>query len=625
MLIWIIGLPFLSFVLLGVAYLFANQKTQPVWTWLASLMLFGSFVLSVVGAVRVVGGDEVILLDLGSWMQAGEFDFKARFVLDVISSIMTLLITGIGFLVHVYSLGYMKDDPAIVKYFAFLGLFCGCMLVLVTSSSLPLLFIGWEGVGLASFLLIGFWYQDTKKAFAGRKAFVVNRIGDAAFVLAMALALDTFGTLEFSALSPNLNQMSQVFSAISQTRLEWIAILLFVGCMGKSAQFPLYLWLPDAMAGPTPVSALIHAATMVTAGVYVLVRLAPMYAHAPTASLVVMIVGLITAFFAATVAWFQYDIKKVLAYSTVSQLGFMVIACGLGAYAAGMFHLITHAYFKGLLFLGAGSVIHNLHHEQDMRNMGGLKTRMVATTVTFMMGYLAIIGFPLFSGFFSKDHILYYASQSPHRWVFWIAFASALLTALYMTRLVALVFMGSTTRVSLAKSQEIHEAPNSMLIPMWILAVLSLAGGWKIFSFYGVLKSKLPKPHLAEALWGMTEMHIAIVSTLGVLLVAGFTFRYYLRKSSSLHAHTGLAAVMEKQWFVNDLLERASAWTSNAMAWASSMIESFITVGLIGGFRFVLLSISRGVISMATGVLQGYVFFLLLGLIFMIYFAVGMK
>ncbi|MCB0271490.1 MAG: NADH-quinone oxidoreductase subunit L [Bdellovibrionales bacterium] len=624
-LLWMTLLPFLGSIALGTRYIIAPQKKNMLYPVLSCLVLLVSFVLAIGMAFSVLGSEEVIVFDIGSWMSAGTYNFRARLYLDSLSSILTLLVTGIGFLVHLYSLGYMHEDPKVIKYFSYLNLFCGFMLVLITASSLPLLFVGWEGVGLCSFLLIGFWYQDQEKSFAGRKAFIVNRIGDAAFILAMALALHAFGSLEFSAISPIASVTHEHFAYHSIGNIEWIAILLFIGCMGKSAQFPLYLWLPDAMAGPTPVSALIHAATMVTAGVYVLGRCSALYASAPMASHIVTIVGIFTAFFAATVAIFQNDIKKVLAYSTVSQLGFMVLAMGVGAYAAGIFHLVTHAYFKGLLFLGAGSVIHGMHHEQDIRRMGGLKSRMVATTVTFMIGYLAIIGFPLMSGFFSKDHILHHVSLTGNAWYFIIVLLSALLTALYMTRLIALVFLGSNTRISLVKAQKIHESPNVMLIPLWILAFLSIVGGWKFFSFYPVLEKLFPTHAHGHALWHMTETSVAIISSVLVLLVAGFSMRYFLKAPVVIDkTPSSLEIAGQRQWYVDESLMQFGRYAMASLSKISNFIEKIIVDGLIGNIKFVVMSFARGLSAMVTGIPQSYVFFLLLGIVFIIYFSIGM-
>ncbi len=433
------------------------------------------------------------------WMPAGGLTIDWGIQIDQLSILMTLVVTGIGTLIHLFSIGYMKTDPGFARYFAYLNLFVACMLTLVLGSSYPVLFVGWEGVGLCSYLLIGFWFTERANVDAGKKAFIVNRIGDFGFLVAMFLMWTTVQHLDFVGAHAALTPLGG--SSVVMT----IALFLFLGCAGKSAQLPLYVWLPDAMAGPTPVSALIHAATMVTAGVYLVARAAPIFAGAPSASLLVALVGGLTALFAATIALRQWDIKKVLAYSTVSQLGYMFVAVGSGAYTAGVFHLVTHAFFKALLFLGAGSVIHALHgayhqthcHEdpQDLRNMGGLRRFMPATFGAMALATLAIAGIPPLAGFFSKDEILSsvfaratgspLASASllgiPGATVLYVVYGlgmlTALLTAVYMSRMLLLAFMGAN-RTGEAEQAALHEAPTIMTAPVLVLAALTLVGGW---------------------------------------------------------------------------------------------------------------------------------------------------
>jgi len=408
------------------------------------------------------------------WIGVGGLSVAAGFAVDQISAIMILVITGVGSLIHLFSIGYMSHDERPAKYFAYLNLFLFNMLVLVLADSLPLMFVGWEGVGLCSYLLIGFWFTDEAKAAAGMKAFIVNRIGDAGFLIGMFVLFSTFGTLTFSELLARLPESPEV---LWSGPLTLACLALFIGATGKSAQIPLYVWLPDAMAGPTPVSALIHAATMVTAGIYMIVRLSGVFVLAPNAMMVVAVVGALTALLAATIGMTQWDIKKILAYSTVSQLGYMFLAAGVGAFGAALFHLMTHAFFKALMFLGSGSVIHAMDGEQDIRKMGGLRNHMPITHLTFMMGWLAIIGFPLFSGFFSKDEILWqaYSSTRGHP-LLWVAgVLGAVCTAFYMTRLMALTFWGASR---VPKNTHPHEAPASMTLPLIVLAVLSVIGGW---------------------------------------------------------------------------------------------------------------------------------------------------
>ena len=437
----------------------------------------------------------------GTWMAAGGLRVDWAFQLDQLSVLMALVITGVGTLIHVFSVGYMRSDPSFARYFAYLNLFVAFMLVLVLGASYPVLFVGWEGVGLASYLLIGFWFNERQNVAAGTKAFVVNRIGDFGLLVAMFLMFANFGALDFAGVNAGAAQLP-MGSAVATA----ICLFAFLGCAGKSAQIPLYVWLPDAMAGPTPVSALIHAATMVTAGVYLVARSGVLFALAPVASLVVALVGALTALFAATIGLKQWDIKKVLAYSTVSQLGYMFMAAGVGAYSAAVFHLVTHAFFKALLFLGAGSVIFALHEAyhathrdaedaQDMRNMGGLRKYMPATWVLMWIATLAISGVPPFAGFFSKDQILGSVFERAHdsaftgvrlagvggaTWlyvVYGVGLLTALITAVYMTRLMLYTFHG-VNRTGSAEQSHLHEAPAVMTVPVAVLGVLTVVGGW---------------------------------------------------------------------------------------------------------------------------------------------------
>jgi NADH-quinone oxidoreductase subunit L len=431
---------------------------------------------------------------LATWIRAGSFQADFAFYLDQLSLVMLLVVTGVGFLIHIYSVGYMWEEAGFYRFFTYLNLFMFFMLTLVLASNYLVMFIGWEGVGLASYLLIGFWFTKDSAASAGKKAFIVNRIGDFGFLIALFLLIKHFGSLNFDQIARSVAPLSPETSGAGL--LTAIGLLLMVGAAGKSAQIPLYVWLPDAMEGPTPVSALIHAATMVTAGVYMVSRSHAIFERAPMALMVVAIVGTLTALFAATIGVTQTDIKKVLAYSTVSQLGYMFIACGVGAFSAAIFHLMTHAFFKGLLFLAAGSVIHAVSGEQDMRQMGGLRTKIPWTFWTMTIATFAIAGIPPFAGFFSKDEILWRAYQAS--WVYWaIGLFTAFLTSFYMFRLWFLTFFGEYRGT--AESHEnsghdsahtdahashghghggIHESPMVMVIPLLVLAVLSVIGGW---------------------------------------------------------------------------------------------------------------------------------------------------
>jgi NADH-quinone oxidoreductase subunit L len=417
--------------------------------------------------------ERVFVQQLYSWIDSGDLSVPMRFALDPLAAVMVLVVTGVGFLIHVYSTGYMGREKAYGRYFAYLNLFTFAMLVLVMADNFLVMFLGWEGVGLCSYLLIGFWYERPSAAAAGKKAFIVNRIGDWGFLIGMLLVFVAFGTLDFGRVFAEAPERLAFGSALATA----IALFLFIGAVGKSAQIPLYVWLPDAMEGPTPVSALIHAATMVTAGVYMVARCHILYALAPTALNVVALIGVATALFAATIALVQKDIKRVLAYSTVSQLGYMFLAMGVGAYAAGIFHLMTHAFFKALLFLGAGSVIHALSGEQDMDRMGGLKKHLPRTHLTMLIGTLAIAGiFPL-SGFFSKDEILWKAWSAPGGPGLWaLGIIGAFLTAFYMFRLYFMTFHGPV-RASEEAKHHLHESPASMTLPLMILALLAVIGG----------------------------------------------------------------------------------------------------------------------------------------------------
>jgi NADH-quinone oxidoreductase subunit L len=430
--------------------------------------------------------ERIIEASFFDWITVGGLNIKAGFVFDSISAIMTLIITGVGSLIHLFSVGYMSHDERPSKYFAYLNLFLFNMLVLVLGDNLLMTFVGWEGVGLCSYLLIGFWFTDEAKAAAGMKAFITNRIGDAGFIIGMFILFGVFGTLKY-------NELIAMLPATTDTALmspiSLACLFLFIGATGKSAQIPLYVWLPDAMAGPTPVSALIHAATMVTAGVYLFVRLSSAVILAPHVMEIIAWTGALTAFFAATIGLTQWDIKKVLAYSTVSQLGFMFLAVGVGAFTGAIFHLMTHAFFKALMFLGSGSVIHAMHEEQDIRKMGGLKKYMPITYWTFMLGWLAIIGLPPFAGFFSKDEILWHAFASQRGgFALWLMGAvAAACTAFYMTRLMALTFWGKSR---FGKDVHPHESPATMTIPLIVLGVLAAIGG--LFGIPEVISEYIP-------------------------------------------------------------------------------------------------------------------------------------
>ena len=448
-----------------------GEKAGPLASLMAGLSLL---VVGGLAAEMIFGAGGSHTVPLWTWVEAGSLSVSMSFLVDPLSTIMLLVVAGVGFLVHVYAVGYMRGDPGYPRFFTYLNLFMLSMFLLVLGDNYLVMFVGWEGVGLCSYLLIGFWFEKKSASDAGKKAFIVNRIGDAGFLLGMFLIWTLTGSLTYA-------EVFEAAPGLSAAAATAIGLLLFVGAAGKSAQIPLYVWLPDAMEGPTPVSALIHAATMVTAGVYMVARASPIYVMAPGALEVIAVVGALTGFFAATIGLAQNDIKRVLAYSTVSQLGFMFMALGVGAFAAAVFHLMTHAFFKGLLFLGSGSVIHALHHapeaqRQDMRFMGGLKEKMPVTYWTFLIGALAIAGVPPLAGFWSKDEILANAFFTGHYAVWILGSAAAFMTAFYMFRLVFMTFHGEM-RVDSRARRHIHESPAAMTAPLVILAGLSVVGG----------------------------------------------------------------------------------------------------------------------------------------------------
>jgi NADH-quinone oxidoreductase subunit L len=553
--LWLIPLaPFVGFLLNG---LFGKRAGKPFVTAVALLGSLAPAVLGTWAAIQYHAawphGEERYVDHVYSWIASGKIGAEIAFQLDPLSIVMLMVVTWVGFLIHVYSVGYMHDDDGYWRYFAYLNLFLSEMLVLILGSSYLLMFVGWEGVGLCSYLLIGFYYKTDYAPAAGKKAFIVNRIGDFGFLVAMFLMFAWFDSVDFAEVQ------HMAANGAAPALLIAICLLLFLGACGKSAQIPLYVWLPDAMAGPTPVSALIHAATMVTAGVYMVARSNVLFRLAPGAMMVVAIIGGLTALFAATIGIRQFDIKKVLAYSTVSQLGFMFIAVGVGAFTAGIFHLITHAFFKACLFLGSGSVIHAMGGEQDIRKMGGLRDKIPQTFRTFQFATYAIAGLPLAAAFFSKDEILASAWATPYfgtvgKVVWLLGTIAALFTALYMYRLYYLTFYGKF-RGTHEQEHHLHESPPSMTIPLWILGILSLVGG-----FIGIPKMNLLEtwlhpvvPHIEIP--NGTEMTIAAVSTLIALL--GWWIARTRYKERQLEGDEwmtpGLARAVENKWYVDEM------------------------------------------------------------------------
>ena len=490
MTLWLI--PLLPLAGAAINGLFGRRFSRKLVATIALAFTAASFLWALVIASRFLSGGQVPIADhVATWLQIGDFRIEYGFLVDQLSMVMMLVVTGVGFLIHIYSVAYMEHEGGYYRYFSYLNLFMFFMLTLVLANNYLLMFVGWEGVGLASYLLIGFFFRRDSAANAGKKAFITNRIGDFGFLIALFLLVKNFGTLQFADLFDKVAKYSPG-AEVGVGLLTAIALLMLMGATGKSAQIPLYVWLPDAMEGPTPVSALIHAATMVTAGVYMICRSNAIFSRAPIALTVVAIIGTLTAFFAATIGITQTDIKRVLAYSTVSQLGYMFMAAGVAAYSAAIFHLMTHAFFKGLLFLGAGSVIHGVGGEQDMRKMGGLKKYMPWTFWTMFAATCAISGIPFFAGFYSKDEILWQAFSSPHgSWIFWlVGVITAFMTSFYMFRLLFMTFTGEyrgTIEPAHAGHGSHddhghhgtpHESPWMMLGPLVILGILSVVGGY---------------------------------------------------------------------------------------------------------------------------------------------------
>jgi NADH-quinone oxidoreductase subunit L len=591
-----------------------------------------AFLLSVASFLEMLGAPgESLTQTLFPWIQAGDFSVRFGLTVDRLSGLYILIVTGVGFLIHVYSVGYMHEEDGYARFFSYLNLFIFFMLLLVLGSSFLVLFVGWEGVGLCSYLLIGYYTDRPAAGAAAKKAFVVNRIGDFGFIVATLMLFGVFGTLDFA---PILAQAGAKLTA-GGGLVTLITLLLFLGATGKSAQIPLYVWLPDAMEGPTPVSALIHAATMVTAGLYLLARLSALFVLAPVTLTVVACIGAATAIFAATIGLAQNDIKRVLAYSTVSQLGYMFLAMGVGAFGAGIFHVTTHAFFKALLFLGSGSVIHALNHEQDMQKMGGLFRHMPVTGRTFIVGALALSGFPLITaGFYSKDEILWQAFSSPLGGpILWaVGAVTAVLTAFYMFRQVGLTFFGSS-RVD--PHVHPHESPWTMTLPLVILAALSIMGGW--IGIPHVLGGPLGLPNVIEHYFdgffatipvaeaghesAALELTLMTVVSVAALIAIGSAFRLFTAKlaaAAALGRSLGpLRALLAGKYFVDELYDwtiiKPIHWFSRTILWR--FVDSILidgTVNLVGNATRWLggalrLSQDGAVTTYAAGIVVGVV------------------
>lgn len=574
-------LPLISFIIIGLNY---KRLNKSITSWLACGSVFISFILSVLAFFQVKSSGANIEVHLFEWIATQKFTIGFSFLIDPLSALMLLVVTGVGFLIHVYSAGYMHHDEGFNRFFAYMNLFVFSMLILVLGSNYLMMFIGWEGVGLCSYLLIGFWFKNTDYNNAAKKAFIMNRIGDFGFLLGMFLLYVTFGSLDFKTIF-SLATTYPVGSAV----IVSATLLLFVGAIGKSAQIPLFTWLPDAMAGPTPVSALIHAATMVTAGVYMVARSQAIYVLAPLTMDVIAIVGIVTALVAATIAIYQNDIKKVLAYSTVSQLGYMFVGLGVGAFTGAMFHLTTHAFFKALLFLGAGSVIHAMGGEQDIRKMGGLRKYLPVTFMVFLMATIAISGIPPFSGFFSKDEILVHAFA--HNKLIWaLGLFTSLLTAFYMFRLLYLTFSNSF-RGTAEQQHHLHESPKVMTIPLMILAVLSVFGGFigipEVMGGTHALNQFLApvfvvgeKLHISHSV----EWMLMAVTVIGALLMIAFAWMLFGKKNTvpaeDAAPRPALAKLFMNKWYFDEIY---NALIVKPLFYLSGFFHRIIDVKIIDG------------------------------------------
>jgi NADH-quinone oxidoreductase subunit L len=596
--LWLIPLlPFAGFLINGIL-----GARLPKWlvTTVALLAPLGAFAVVLSRAAGFLGAAAaaapITETCPGPWISIGTLHIDFSLVLDQLSLVMLLIITGVGLLIHIYSVGYMDDDPGYWRYFSYLNLFLFFMTTLVLAGNVLLLFVGWEGVGLASYLLIGFWYQKTSAADAGKKAFIANRIGDFGFLIGIFLLLANFGTLTFSEIAAKLASNPAWTGGI----LTATALCLLVGATGKSAQLPLYIWLPDAMEGPTPVSALIHAATMVTAGVYMIARTHFLFDRSPFALGVVAIIGAATALFAATMGLVQNDIKRVLAYSTISQLGYMFLGCGVAAYSAAVFHLMTHAFFKALLFLAAGSVIHATGGEQDMRKMGGLRKKIPVTFWTMTAAVIAICGIWPFAGFFSKDAILYAAFvHGASGKILWsVGFVTALLTALYMFRLWYMTFLGES------RSPDVHphESPWSMLGPLVVLALLSVGGGWIGIEKFAAFLAPVTGPYAAVSSVPHLELWLSALAV--AVAVEGWLIadKYYRRKperpAALVAAMPGVYKLLVNKYYVDEIYH--AVFVKPLLALSRWVLEGFIDWVVLGGLAWLL----GGIATLAGAILQ---------------------
>ena len=609
--------PLIGFLING---FFGKKISKSLSGVIASVSILASFILSVLIFVELNHSENKShTVNLFSWINSGTLVIPFELLVDPLSSLFLLIITGIGFLIHVYSIGYMSHDEGFARFFTYLNLFVFFMLLLVLGNNYLIMFVGWEGVGLCSYLLIGFWFKNTAYNNAARKAFVMNRIGDLGFLLGIILVFITFGSISY-------NDVFVKAGTVPTHIITCIALLLFVGAMGKSAQLPLYTWLPDAMAGPTPVSALIHAATMVTAGIYMIVRSNIFYSISEVASETVAIVGVITALFAATIGLFQNDIKKILAYSTVSQLGLMFLGLGVGAYSSSVFHVTTHAFFKALLFLGAGSVIHAMGGEQDIRKMGGLSGKIKITFATMLIGTVAISGIPPLSGFFSKDEIL--AHTYEHSEVLWLfGQIASMLTAFYMFRLLYLTFYGKF-RGTHEQEHHLHESPPSMTFPLIVLAILSVFGGllglpefwhmpnWMANNLETVILRKNPSTMPHETEW--TLMGIAVLSAIATIYFAYIVYRQKhtipLKEGDKM---PGFQKLVYNKYYVDEFYNAVITKPLDALSVAfHKFFDLQIIDGIVNGVGAAVKGIGSGIRLIQQGNIGFYVVSMVIGIVF---------
>jgi NADH-quinone oxidoreductase subunit L len=621
-LVWLVPFfPLVGFLING---LLRKQLTKPLISIIGSGMVLASFIVSLLLFSEVKNGNTYVA-NLFDFISSGTLSIPFAFQIDQLSSLFLLIITGVGFLIHVYSAAYMheEENQHFGRYFAYLNLFVFSMLLLVLGANYVIMFIGWEGVGLCSYLLIGYWFKNTEYNNAAKKAFIMNRIGDLGFLIAIFWLIAKLGTVTYT--TPDGAGVFDLYQKLTRTDIIGITMLLFVGATGKSAQIPLYTWLPDAMAGPTPVSALIHAATMVTAGIYMIARSNILYTMAPETQSVVAAIGLATALFAATIAIKQNDIKKVLAYSTVSQLGYMFLGLGVGAYTGAVFHVMTHAFFKALLFLGAGSVIHAMHHEQDIRKMGGLAKKLPVTHLTFLIGCIAIAGIPPFSGFFSKDEILA-AAYAKDPIYYYLGVAGAVMTAFYMFRLYATTFRG-TFRGTEEQKHHLHESPAAMTIPLIVLAILAALGGLigipevikpeshKLEQFLAPVFAKSAGIKEVAKLDHHTEINLMAVSVVLALAAIIFAWARYSKKPE-LNEPAGFGKILADKWYIDELYNfivvKPLQWLARFM---NSFFEKKVVDGIVNGVGRLVNYTSRQVRLLQSGLVGNYVLLMVLSML----------